>query len=80
MVANIDAIKIVYKDQDVGALSFDINNGVGTFMYASDFVDTGIELAPLMMPLRKDYAYTFYGLNPDTFKGLPYQSRSSCII
>ena len=42
MVANIDAIKIVYKDQDVGALSFDINNGVGTFMYASDFVDTGI--------------------------------------
>lgn len=71
MVANIDAIKIVYKDQDVGALSFDINNGVGTFMYASDFVDTGIELAPLMMPLRKDYAYTFYGLNPDTFKGLP---------
>ena len=42
MVANIDAIKIVYKDQDVGALSFDINNGVGTFMYASGFVDTGI--------------------------------------
>ena len=71
MVIKADVIKVMYKNHDVGALSFDPSTGHGAFMYTPDFVRTGIELSPLMMPLRENYIYNFNTLNPETFKGLP---------
>lgn len=71
MVNKVDVIKVVYKDFDVGALSFDPSTGQGAFMYTPEFIRTGIELSPLMMPLRENYIYNFNTLNPETFKGLP---------
>jgi serine/threonine-protein kinase HipA len=40
------------------------------FQYDPEFVGSGIEVAPLTMPLRAA-PYTFPALNPDTFHGLP---------
>lgn len=71
MVDKVDVIKVVYKGFDVGALSFDSSTGYGAFMYTPEFVRTGIELSPLMMPLRENHIYNFNTLNPETFKGLP---------
>jgi serine/threonine-protein kinase HipA len=71
MVNKVDVIKVVYKDLDVGALSFDPSTGQSAFMYMPEFVRVGIELSPLMMPLRENYIYNFNALNPETFKGLP---------
>lgn len=65
-----DVIKVQYKNYEVGALSFDEKQGIGAFQYTDSFIKTGIQLAPLMMPLS-DEIYMFPGLNPKTFKGLP---------
>lgn len=71
MVAKADVIKIVYQDQDVGALSFDSETGVSSFIYTPEFIKSGIELSPIKMPLRNNFIYNFNTLNSETFKGLP---------
>lgn len=54
----------------VGALAYDPETGVSTFEYAASWRETGIEIAPLHMPLsvRK---YQFSQLAYATFRGLP---------
>lgn len=54
----------------VGAVTWDETREVGVFQYAPDFLDSGIQLAPLMMPLR-EFPYEFSALARNTFKGLP---------
>lgn len=55
----------------VGALNWDDNLKVGQFEYAPEFVDSGLEIAPVHMPLIKDRIYSFAALPVDTFKKLP---------
>ena len=71
MVKILKTLKVVYQGQDVGALSVDPSTGQCTFMYMPEFIKTGIELSPLMMPLRENYIYSFDTLSPEAFKGLP---------
>ncbi|MBW2590645.1 MAG: HipA N-terminal domain-containing protein, partial [Deltaproteobacteria bacterium] len=54
----------------VGALALDERTHLATFEYAPEWIQKGIEIAPIRMPLstRK---YSFPGLNPETYKGLP---------
>lgn len=66
----MDVIQVNHLEHKVGAVSFDSQAGVGFFEYFPEFLETGIELAPLTMPLAAQ-VYSFPGLNPDTFKGLP---------
>ena len=54
----------------IGAVSWLDDRELGVFQYAPDFLDSGIELAPLTMLLR-EFPYEFPALNRDTFKGLP---------
>jgi serine/threonine-protein kinase HipA len=54
----------------VGALAQDSETGLATFEYAPEWLDKKIEIAPLRMPLAKR-KYSFPGLNPATYKGLP---------
>lgn len=56
--------------RDVGAVSWLTDRGVGVFQYMPEFVGSGIQLAPFMMPLSPD-PYEFPGLPNDAFKGLP---------
>lgn len=66
----MEVTQVAYQHHDIGALSFDTDTGVGAFEYTSSFIKTGIELAPLKMPLSPRI-YSFPGLSYETFKGLP---------
>ncbi len=54
----------------IGAVSMYDDSGVATFQYEPAFLDSGIEVAPLVMPLRAE-PYNFPALDPDSFHGLP---------
>ncbi len=66
----MEALNVSYQNQPVGAVSFDTDTGQGAFEYAPGFIQSGIELSPLKMPLA-NRIYTFPELNEHTFKGLP---------
>lgn len=70
----MEAIRVQYAEGDVvhavGAVSFDSDSGQGAFEYSPEFIRTGIELAPLTMPLAAG-VYRFPQLDFATFKGLP---------
>ncbi|MEZ5503546.1 MAG: type II toxin-antitoxin system HipA family toxin [Halioglobus sp.] len=54
----------------VGLVAWDPALGYAAFEYAPAFLETGIELAPVMMPLSPG-AFAFPSLNRETFRGLP---------
>ncbi|MCH8858355.1 MAG: type II toxin-antitoxin system HipA family toxin [Proteobacteria bacterium] len=54
----------------IGAVSWDDKTGLANFEYEPAFIDSGIEIAPIMMPLSKRI-YTFPALSHSTFHGLP---------
>ena len=56
--------------RDIGAVSWLADRGVAAFQYMPEFVDSGIQLAPIEMPLRSE-PYEFPGLPREAFKGLP---------
>ena len=66
----MEVIRVIYQKQDVGALSFDTDQGIGAFEYDPGFVKKGVELSPIKMPLAKRI-YRFPELNFQTYKGLP---------
>lgn len=54
----------------IGAISLDDGETTARFAYEPAFLRSGIEVAPLMMPLS-DRVYAFPALNPESFHGLP---------
>ncbi len=54
----------------IGTVAFDSDTGIGSFEYAPDFVGSGIEIAPITMPLS-DRVYAFPELSRKSFHGLP---------
>lgn len=56
--------------REIGAVSWVGERDLGVFQYAPEFVPSGIEVAPLTMPLREE-PYEFPGLPRQTFRGLP---------
>ncbi len=54
----------------IGAVSWLAERELGVFQFDPDFLPSGIQLAPLTMPLGPD-PYAFPGLPRNTFKGLP---------
>ncbi len=62
--------KIILWDKTIGAVHWDETRELGVFEYAGDFIGSGIEVAPIMMPVRTG-VYDFPALSKDTFKGLP---------
>jgi serine/threonine-protein kinase HipA len=61
---------VVLWGREIGAVTWLEDREIGVFQYAPEFVDSGIQVAPLMMPLRTA-PYEFSGLPRETFKGLP---------
>lgn len=64
--------------ETIGAVAWDDNTQLGTFEYTPEFIETGIEVAPIKMPLSKsNRIFSFPELRrrqteeEDTFKGLP---------
>lgn len=66
----MDVVKVNYQDHEVGALSYDPNTRLGAFEYQKDFIQSGIQLSPLKMPLSTQI-YSFPELDFAAFKGLP---------
>jgi serine/threonine-protein kinase HipA len=56
--------------KSIGAVSWDEGAGLAHFEYESDFIHSGIEVAPHTMPLSKQI-YSFPALPRETFHGLP---------
>lgn len=54
----------------IGAVSLDQGRDVAAFQYDPEFAGSGIQLSPLVMPLR-EAVYEFPGLPRGTFHGLP---------
>ncbi len=57
-------------DTLIGAVTWDTERELGIFEYAPEFLSSGIEISPLMMPLRSG-RFTFPDLPRETFKGMP---------
>ena len=57
-------------DTPVGSVSLRDGERAARFQYDPDFRSLGVQVAPVMMPLR-DEVYSFPALNPDSFHGLP---------
>lgn len=56
--------------RDVGAVAWNADRGLGEFEYDPAFVRQGIDVAPLVMPLRTGI-FSFPSLRHDTFHSLP---------
>ena len=56
--------------RQIGAVTVEGPRQVASFQYTDAFVGSGIEIAPLMMPLS-DRIYRFSDLEMDSFHGLP---------
>lgn len=54
----------------IGAISWDKNIGLANFEYEPNFINSGIEVAPITMKLS-DQIYSFPALPRETFHGLP---------
>ena len=55
----------------IGYVSMNQGETFARFEYDPEFVDMGIELAPLMMPAKVGVIYRFPDLHPRSFHGLP---------
>ena len=54
----------------IGAVTLEDGEQIASFQYDPDFAESGIEVAPLMMPLS-ERVYSFPGLAQVSFHGLP---------
>lgn len=54
----------------IGAVSWDAESEFAYFEYDKEFIKSGIQIAPLAMPLSEEI-YSFPTLGKETFKGLP---------
>ena len=54
----------------IGAVSLDGSTGIASFQFEPDFVESGIEVSPLVMPLA-NRVYSFPELSRRSFHGLP---------
>ncbi len=62
--------RVLLWGKDIAAVTWDDRREIGVFQYAPEFLGSGIEVAPLTMPLREG-TYQFPSLPRQTFKRLP---------
>jgi len=62
--------EILLYQTAIGAVTWDDERELGIFEYAEDFIPSGIEIAPITMPLGTG-RFSFPGLARESFKGLP---------
>lgn len=67
----VDVAQVKMFGRTVGSVRWSSTYGVARFEYDSDFVKTGIQPSPILMPVREGRVYSFGELNQETFKGLP---------
>ena len=66
----IHSVEVFLWETRVGVASFDEYSSAANFEYDKEFIESGIELSPIYMPLSTR-VYSFPALNKESFKGLP---------
>ncbi|MDR3205487.1 MAG: type II toxin-antitoxin system HipA family toxin [Candidatus Methanoplasma sp.] len=64
------AVKVNIWGRPVGAAVWDRRTGCARFQFDPEFVRSGVELSPAVMPLSNDI-YSFESLDRNAYKGLP---------
>ncbi|MDA9095554.1 type II toxin-antitoxin system HipA family toxin [Porticoccaceae bacterium] len=67
---NMNAGEVTLWGATVGFVAWDQQKNYAAFEYDKTFLESGIQLAPMMMPLASEI-YAFPTLNKATYKGLP---------
>jgi serine/threonine-protein kinase HipA len=62
--------RVVLWGRDIAAVTWDETRDIGVFQYQPEFVESGIQVAPLTMYLAEG-TFEFPSLAKETFKGLP---------
>jgi serine/threonine-protein kinase HipA len=71
-MADVRVVEVRLWGQRVGAVApLPRRPGIHEFQYAAEFARAGIELSPLQMAVGPNRRYSFPGLNPETYHGLP---------
>lgn len=61
---------VILWGREIGAITWLDDRQIGVFQYTPDFLESGIQIAPIVMPLKRNI-YEFPALPKDAFKGLP---------
>jgi serine/threonine-protein kinase HipA len=67
----MNSSRVIYDGRFVGVCDYDTSTGKTAFQYSPEFLNSGLALSPLLMPLENkifDFDPKIY--NPQTFKGL----------
>ena len=68
----MNSLKVIYNGLFVGICDFNTANRKIFFQYSPDFLKSGIELSPLLLPLEnRVFEFDEKTYHPHTFKGLP---------
>lgn len=67
----VDVAQVKMFGMTVGTVRWNRQYGVAQFEYDTDFVRSGMQPSPILMPTREGRIYSFGELNRETFKGLP---------
>lgn len=67
----VNVARVFIYGRCAGAVMWDVRGGRALFEYEPDFVDSALEISPLMMPLSRHRTYSFGNLAEGTFMGLP---------
>lgn len=70
MQLQLENLIVKYHGEPIGVLNWDKNRDIIEFVYDEDFIQTGVQLSPILMPLANKI-YQYSDLNKDVFKGLP---------
>ncbi len=62
--------KVILWGREIGAITWHDERQVGAFQYTPDFLESGMQISPIMMPLNRNI-YEFPVLPKEAFKGLP---------
>ena len=63
-------VNVLLWGRRIGTVSWVAERSIGVFQYDPEFVAAGIEISPIVLPVREE-PYSFPALNAETFKGLP---------
>ncbi len=66
----INDARVLLWGSDIGAVTWLEDKETGIFQYSPEFISSGIQPSPLVMPLA-EFPYEFPALARNTFKGLP---------
>ena len=67
----VDVARVNLYGQLMGTIRWNKARGIAQFEYTNNFIGSGLEPSPILMPVRAGRVYSFSGIGAETFKGLP---------